>query len=130
MKKLICILVGTLYLAGCTTMNDVPYSRGTFEKDAVRVGDQIALTTSISDQVALAASVREYRFEVASVASEQICGKDKCVRADEIESIQRKEFSWHKTTGFVVVIALIGGAVASVHGGFLAGGLNISGPLF
>ena len=112
MKKLICILVGTLYLAGCTTMNAVPVAQGKFVKDSIREGDQIVLLTN-HDQ---------HRFIVTSVTPQQICGKDKCVRIEEVESVTRQEFSALKTAGLVVGIVLVGlGAFAyQIRGGILA----------
>ena len=112
MKKLICILVGTLYLASCTTMNAVPVAQGKFVKDSIREGDQIVLLTN-HDQ---------HRFIVTSVTPQQICGKDKCVRTEEVESVTRQEFSALKTAGLVVGIVLVGlGAFAyQIRGGILA----------
>ena len=96
MKRLISVLVVMFHVAGCTTLTTVPYSQGTFEKDPVHQGDQVVLATTGGER----------RFEVTSVTPEQICGKDECVRAEAIESVERQEFSALKTAGAVAGIAL------------------------
>ena len=121
MKRLICMLVVSLYLAGCTTLSTVPYSGGTFEKDRVRKGDQVVLTTIRGEY-----RFRDvHRFQVTSVTPEQICGKDECFRADAIETVQRQEFDALKTAALVAGIALI---FALTWRAPLAGGLRLPYP--
>lgn len=113
MKRSICVLVVLLHLVGCTTFNSVPYSRGTFAKDAVRQGDMVLLATAGG----------EHRFVVNSVTPEQICGMDDCVSAEAIKSIHRQEFSLLKTAAMVVGIVVVGGGLGvaySFRNGILA----------
>ena len=105
MKRLISVLVVMLHVAGCTTLSTVPYSRGTFEKDSVQNGDQVVLRTTGGER----------RFQVPSVTPEQVCGKDECVRAVEIESVERQKFSALKTAAFVAGIALIVAVSMTFH---------------
>ncbi len=44
MKRLICVLVVALHLAGCTTITTVP----AFEKDAIREGDQPPVVEAVT----------------------------------------------------------------------------------
>jgi hypothetical protein len=108
MKKSICLLVIGLHLAGCTTLNAVPYSNSVFEGEAVRKGDQVVLATTGGER----------RFEVTSVTPEQICGKDECVRTEAIESVKREEFSASKTAAAVGGIALAVLAVGALSMAF------------
>ena len=111
MKRLICVLVASLHLAGCTTLNTLPYPQGRFEDGVVRQGDRVVLTTIRGED-----RLREERnVEVISVTPEQICGKDECFRADAVESVQRKEFSPARTVGLVLAIALLAAVTRGIH---------------
>jgi hypothetical protein len=102
-NRLICVLVMSLHLAGCTTLSAVPYSRETFEKEPVRKGDEIIVKTTGA------------RIQVTSVTPEQICGEHECVRAEAIESFERQEFSALKTAALMAGIVLIVVAAMTLH---------------
>ena len=122
MKRLICMLVVSLHLTGCTTLSTVPSSEGTFERNPVRKGDQVVLTTIRGED-----RFRDvHRFEVTSVTPDEICGKDECVRVDAIETLQRQEFNARKTAALVAGIVLIVLAVGTRSP--LAGGLRLPPP--
>ena len=121
MKRLICLLVVSLHLAGCTTLSTVPYSGGRFEKDPIRKGDQVVLTTIHGEY-----RFRDlHRFQVTSVTPDEICGKDECFRTDAIETVQRQELDGLKTAGLVAGIALIFALTLRAP---LAGGLRLPYP--
>ena len=111
--RILWLILILVYLAGCTTMMPVSTAPGQINS-AVQVGDRVAI---------ISRSVQTREFSVTRVTPEQICGRDECVRAEEIESVHRQEFSVLKTAGLVVGIALIVLAVGAMHrssGGFLA----------
>jgi len=117
MKRLICALVASLHLAGCTTLTTLPYPQGRFDDGLVRPGDQVVLTTIRGED----RSRQERRLEVTSVTPEQICGKDECFAVEAVESVQRKEFSPGRTLGLVAGIVLLAAVMRSahpIHGGF------------
>ena len=118
-NRLICVLVASLQLSGCTTLNTLPYPQGRFEDGLVRPGDRVVLTAIHGED----RRREERRFEVTSVTPEQICGRAECIPADAVESIQREEFSIGRTVGLVLAIALMA-AIAKGAGSPLRGGLG------
>ena len=116
MKRSICIFVASIYISGCTTLTAVPYSQGAFETESVRPDDRVVLTTTLNT---------ERHLYVTSVTPEQICGKDDCVPAATVVSIQKEEFSVFRTAVLVLGVSLLLGAAAA--SGPLHGGLGSAG---
>lgn len=102
MTKLICVLVASIHLAGCATLNTLPYTE-TVEKQPIRAGEEVTLWTK-KDGI--------YYLSVTSATSDEICGKEGCFRTDSIESVSRWEYSVSEALTKTAKVALLVGAVA------------------
>ena len=110
MNKKLCLLLASLQIAGCTTLAPVPHNRATFEPAEFRAGETIVLTTT---------GHKDKVLKIVSITPEQVCGKDECIRAIDVKSVTRKEFSAMRTLGLVLLIAAtvaLGAAVPAPMG--------------
>jgi len=111
--RVACILVAVFQLAGCTTINSIPYTASTAGLETLRVGDHVVAAWSTDGER------HERRLVVTSATRERICGRVECVRPEDVDWIQREEFSARNTALAVAGMALmIGLAAASFHMSF------------
>ena len=102
MKRNISAVAVALQLAACTTLAPLPHDRNTFQPALLRAGDTVVLTTT--NRV-------EKHLDVVSITPEEICGKEECVRAIDVDEVRRRQFSVGRTV-FAVLGAVL---VRAIH---------------
>jgi hypothetical protein len=88
-----------LGLAGCTTPTPVPFAHGN-PAAVLQPGDEVRVC--LKDGKTL-------DMRVTQVSSHGLCGAEECVRAAEITTVEKREFSPLRTTLLVMgVVAFLG----------------------
>ena len=87
------------------TMNSLPYKAGTSAPDTVRIGDQVDIPMWTDEER------HTRRLVVTSMTTDEICGKDGCVRREDVDRAQREDLRREKT-GLAVIFTMIAIAAA------------------
>lgn len=86
-KHLVCASVTCCQLASCMVMSPLPYTPGSGATLPTQVGQLVTVHTRDA----------EIEMVVSRISTDELCSIDLCVRIDQIQRIERKEFSVTRT---------------------------------
>lgn len=102
MKNLTMILLISLMLSGCTSLNEVKFDS---TPTSNYIGKDIKITTT-SDEI--------IEFKVESTTDSTLSGEGKSVKMDNIKKIEIKEFSVIKSISLSSGLYILGAAIIAV----------------
>ena len=86
MKRILCAMLVVTHLVACTTLTTVPYAQapggGAISTAGIAAGDRLHVGLRDGSQRTLT---------VTTVSADELCAADGCLRAAEIENIERIE---------------------------------------
>ncbi|RTR26067.1 hypothetical protein [Shewanella atlantica] len=104
---MILLLLNTLILSGCTSLNEVQPNRDYSILEQINIGDTVVITTVTGELI---------KLSVETITENKISGKGKNVDVVDIEKIEKIEFSGIKTGGLTlgVILVVSAGALLSL----------------
>lgn len=104
---MVILLLNTLTLSGCTSLNDVQPISDVPIANQINIGDTVVITTLTGEVI---------EFSVETITENKISGEGKNVDVVNIEKIEKREFSGIKTGGLTlgVILAVSAGALLSL----------------